>query len=178
MIYHWGRAWPSNALLFCHGTQAMYNSRICHCLLLYEHGRQNFMQPFLRPRKLLWLHTCLDCFTMKWWAESLTLMSVDYAWPLPANSSQLLCMICRPVLSVGGLPLSVMVRSCHACIKFQGNVIIYYIHADWHSVQAGTYSYQYTMFCLCVIQTECTSRACMHADWLQAMYKELTILYV
>ena len=47
-------------LMFCHGTQIMENSRICHCLLFHEHGKQNFVQPHLRSSKLLRLHTCLD----------------------------------------------------------------------------------------------------------------------
>ena len=50
-----GRAWASmhNLLMFCHGTQIMDNSRICHCLLFHGHGKQNFMQPFCLSRKLL-----------------------------------------------------------------------------------------------------------------------------
>ena len=42
-----------NLLMFCHGTQIMDNSRICHCLLIHEHGKQNFVQPFRLSRKLL-----------------------------------------------------------------------------------------------------------------------------
>ena len=34
----------SNALLiYCHGTQAMDNSRICHHLLFHERGKQYFV---------------------------------------------------------------------------------------------------------------------------------------
>ena len=40
-------------LMFCHGTQIMDNSRIYHCLLFHEHGKQNFVQPFQSSRKLL-----------------------------------------------------------------------------------------------------------------------------
>ena len=40
-------------VMFCHGTQIMDNSRICHCLLFHEHGKQNFVQPFCLSRKLL-----------------------------------------------------------------------------------------------------------------------------
>ena len=36
------------------------NSRIYHCLLFHDYGKQNFVQPFLPSRKLLRLHTCLD----------------------------------------------------------------------------------------------------------------------
>ena len=61
MIYHWGGGRrggkPEQAciadLMFCHGTQIMDNSRICHCLLFHEHGKQNFVQPFRLSRKLL-----------------------------------------------------------------------------------------------------------------------------
>ena len=42
-----------NLLMFCHGTQIMDNSRICHCLLFHEHVKQNFVQPFRLSRKLL-----------------------------------------------------------------------------------------------------------------------------
>ena len=58
-----GWAWAS--MLFCHGTQTMDNRRICHCLLFHEHGKQNFVQPFLRSRKLLRLYTLLD-YTSQW----------------------------------------------------------------------------------------------------------------
>ena len=44
MIYHWGASLSEHAciadLMFCHGTQTMDNSRICHCLLFHEHGKQ------------------------------------------------------------------------------------------------------------------------------------------
>ena len=63
MNYHPGASLSEHAfadLMFCHGTQTMDNSRICHCLLFHEHGKQNFVQPFLRSRKLLRLHTRLD----------------------------------------------------------------------------------------------------------------------
>ena len=53
MIYHQGASLSEHALLFCHGTQTIDNSRICHCLLFHRDGNQNFMQPFLRSRKLL-----------------------------------------------------------------------------------------------------------------------------
>ena len=51
MIYDRGEggwAWASMAdLTFCHGTQTMVNSKIYHCPLFHEHGKQNFVQPFL-----------------------------------------------------------------------------------------------------------------------------------
>ena len=53
MIYHRGASLSEHALLVRHGTQTIDNSRICHCLLFGECGKQNFVQPFLRSRKLL-----------------------------------------------------------------------------------------------------------------------------
>ena len=62
MIYHrgggggggGGRAGLNRAciadLMFCHGTQTIDNSRICHCPLFHEHGKQNFVQPFALAR--------------------------------------------------------------------------------------------------------------------------------
>ena len=47
-------------LMFRHGTQILDKSRICHCLLFHEHGKQSFVQPFFRSRKLLQLRTHLD----------------------------------------------------------------------------------------------------------------------
>ena len=41
MIYHWGASLSEQCiadLMFCHGTQTMDNSRICHCLLFDEHA--------------------------------------------------------------------------------------------------------------------------------------------
>ena len=56
VIYHQGGD-PEWAM---HCWLVMDNSKMCHCLLFHEHGKQNFVQPFLRSRKLLQLHTCLD----------------------------------------------------------------------------------------------------------------------
>ena len=53
MIHHWGVSLSEHALLLCHGTQTTDNSRICHCLQFHEYGKQNFVHPFLRSRKLL-----------------------------------------------------------------------------------------------------------------------------
>ena len=50
----------------CHGTQAMDNSRICHRLMFHEHGKQYFVQPFLRSMKLLRLHTRFNTEVMSW----------------------------------------------------------------------------------------------------------------
>ena len=43
MFYHQGVSLSEYALLFCHGTQTTDYSKICHCLLFHEHGKQNFM---------------------------------------------------------------------------------------------------------------------------------------
>ena len=75
----------------------MDNSRICHRLLFHEHGKQYFVQPFLRSIKLLRLHTCTLSlnFTLELWGEFLMLMSVDYAWTLPeANSTTVRDLYC------------------------------------------------------------------------------------
>ena len=75
----------------CHGTQAMDNNRICHCLLTFhERGKQYFVQSFLRSMKLLRLSLN---FTLKLWAEFLALMNVDYAWTY-LKRTQLQCVIC------------------------------------------------------------------------------------
>ena len=95
----------------CHGTQIkgfMDNSRICHCLLFHEHGKQNFVQPFRLPRKLLrYTHawTKLHNKVMSWISGAYEC----HAWPLPEANSTTVCDLTVP--SVGSLPLSVMVRS-------------------------------------------------------------------
>ena len=43
MIYHQQASMSIADLMFCHGTQTMGNSRICHRLLFHEHGKQKFM---------------------------------------------------------------------------------------------------------------------------------------
>ena len=48
-------------------------------------------------------------------SSSLVLMSVDYAWPLPAVNPTTVRDLTVP--SVSSLPLSVTVRSCHVCIN-------------------------------------------------------------
>ena len=48
---------------------------------------------------------------MRWISRAY--MSVDYAWTY-LKRTQLQCVIC----TVSSLPLSVMVRSCHACVVF------------------------------------------------------------
>ena len=53
MIYHRGASLSEHAPLFCHGTETIGYSRICHCLLFHEYSKQNSVQPFLRLRKLL-----------------------------------------------------------------------------------------------------------------------------
>ena len=85
-----------------HGTQAMDNSRICRRLLFHERGKQYFV--------LLRLN-----FTLKLWAKFLTLMSVNYAWTYLKRTQLLSAWF--SVLSVSSLSLSVIVRSCHACVN-------------------------------------------------------------
>ena len=58
----------------------------------HEHGKQNSVQPFLRSRKLLRLHTCwteLHSEVMTWISGT---YECHYAWPLPKANS-LLCVI-------------------------------------------------------------------------------------
>ena len=72
------------------------------------------LQPFLRSRKLLWLHNTLGLnFKLKLWAE----LSGTYedAWPLPEANSTIVCNLYR--LWAACPFLSVMVRSCHACLN-------------------------------------------------------------
>ena len=90
----------------------MDNSRICHCLLFHEHGKQNFVQPFCLSRKLLRYTpgTRGLNFTMKPCAESLALMSVDYEWPLPEANATTVRDLTEP--SVSSPPLSLSVKVC------------------------------------------------------------------
>ena len=61
MIHHRGGGGvePERAcivdLIFCHGIQTMANSRICHCCCFMSMVSKNFVQPFLRSRKLLYV---------------------------------------------------------------------------------------------------------------------------
>ena len=95
--------------MFCHGTQIMDNSRICHCLLFREHGKQKLVQPFLQSRKLL-------RYTQTWTKllkKVLSLISdaygCHYAWPLLEAKATAVHDLTVP--SVTSLHLSVMVRS-------------------------------------------------------------------
>ena len=93
----------------------MDNSRICHRLLFHERGKQYFVQSFLRSNyeATKGTHTLSLNFTLELLGEFLALMSVDYAWTY-LKRTQLQCVIC----TVSSLPLSVMVRSCHARVVF------------------------------------------------------------
>ena len=75
----------------------MDNSRVCHCLLFHEHGKQNFVQPFCLSTKLL-------CYTHAWtklhnevmsWISGAIYTSKVSLWhrPLPSifAHTQLLC---------------------------------------------------------------------------------------
>ena len=99
MIHHCGANLSKQyiaGLMFHHGTQTMHESRICQCLLFQLHVAKQYS----------YYHTCLQIaaispvkettmatfilglnFTLKLWAESLVLMSVNYAWPLPEVTS-------------------------------------------------------------------------------------------
>ena len=101
-----GRAWASMHcccnILSRHTI--MGNSRSCHCLLFYEHGKQNFMQQFHLSRKLLrYTHawTKLHNNVMSWISGA---YECRYAWPLPEVNATTVCDITVPSLS--SLPLS------------------------------------------------------------------------
>ena len=96
--------------MFCCGTQIMNNSRICHCLLFYEHGKKNFVQPFCLSRKLLrYTHawTKLHNKLMSWISGAYECHGPYLKW------MQLLCVILRyrlwaacPCLSWSAVALS------------------------------------------------------------------------
>ena len=96
-------------VMFCHSTQTMDNSRICHCLLFHEHGKQNFVQPFCLSRKVL---RCTHAWT-KLHNEVMSRISgtyeCHYSWPLPEANVTIVCDLTIP--SVSSLPLSVMVHT-------------------------------------------------------------------
>ena len=118
-IYHRGGK-PERAMHCCHGTQAMDNNRICHHLLFNECGKQYFVQSFNGLRSMKLLRLSLN-FTLELWSEFLTLM-INYAW---FTWSELNYSASFVLSSVSTLLLSVMVRSCHACVIFAPRV-----HAD------------------------------------------------
>ena len=111
--------------------QTMVNSRICHCLLFHEHGRQDFVQPFLifsgqgsfygythawtklHKQVISWISGAYECY---------------YAWPLLEANSTTVHNLTVP--SVSSLPLSVMVRSWHACVNLS-HLHSRLLHADW-----------------------------------------------
>ena len=59
MIYHRGGwDWASNTVpIKCYGTQAMDNSRICHCLLFHERGKQYFVLSHFFSQWSYWGYT-------------------------------------------------------------------------------------------------------------------------
>jgi len=67
-------------------------SELCIANLMFCHGTQNIVQPFLWSRKLLRLYTLGLNFTMKSWDESLVLMSV-IMHSTYLKQTQLLCVI-------------------------------------------------------------------------------------
>ena len=87
-----GWAWVS---CFCHGTQTMDNSRICHCLLFHEHGKQTLCSHFFGQGTYYATHTLGLNFTMRSWAKSLApFMSVIMHDPY-LKQTQLPCVIWR-----------------------------------------------------------------------------------
>ena len=106
MSYHRGWAWAS---MHCWFDVLSWhtNHGICHCLLFHGHSKQNFVQPFLRSRKALRLHTRwtkLHNEVRSWISGA---YECHYAWTLPeANSTSVYDLT---VQSVSSLPLSVMV---------------------------------------------------------------------
>ena len=110
MIYYHGGE-PEGAMHCCHVTQAMDNSRICHRLLFHEHGKQNFVQPYLASMKVLRLHTRF----IKLHTEVMSWISRVYECRLCMDLPEYYAWF---VLSVSSLPSSVMVCSCLACVNF------------------------------------------------------------
>ena len=101
-----GRAWVSMHCWF-NVLSWHTNLGICHCLLFHEHGKQNFMQPFLRSRKLLrYTHawTKLHNKVTSWISGA---YECNYAWPLPEANATTVHDLTVP--SVSSLPLSVIV---------------------------------------------------------------------
>ena len=142
--------------MFCHGTQIMGNSRICHCLLFHEHGaKANFMQPFCLSRKLLrYTHTLGLNITMKSWAESLALMNVIMHGPY-LKRMQLLCVIWRyrlwaacPCLSRFAVALS-SAWSWFTAHELVLNIAIWNLFAQFKfSVYGQTQTYIHMRFAL------------------------------
>ena len=85
------------------------------CSCRHEHGKQYFVQEFLRSMKLLRLHTRFKRHTevMSWISRAYgCLLCMD----LPETNSTTTASAWF-VLSASSLPLSVMVRSCHSCVN-------------------------------------------------------------
>ena len=82
--------------MFCHGTQIIDNSRICHCLLFHEHGKQNFVQPFRRLRKLLrYTHSWTKLHKFMSWISGGAVYIRVIMHGLYLKRTQLLCVIWR-----------------------------------------------------------------------------------
>ena len=108
------------------------------CFIRWNQGWYNYenwpmltiLQPFIRSRKLLQLHTLVLNFTLKSWAESLALTSVDFVWPLPVKRTQLLCVICtvceQPALVCRGQQLPCVHYAVSAPVSFT-----LMLHALW-----------------------------------------------
>ena len=130
----------------CHGTQITDNSRICHCLLFHEHGKQNFMQQFHLSRKLLrYTHTWtkLHNNVMSWISGA---YECHYAWSLPEVNATTVCDL--TVLSVGSLPLSVMVCSCafteHGFVLAHVQIWNPFAHLNFRYMATSRHTYIHT----------------------------------
>ena len=80
-------------LMFCHGTQTMDNSRICHCCSTNKESKTSCSH-FSGQEVTTATHTLGLNFTMKSRAESLALMSVIMDGPY-LKQTQLLCVTWR-----------------------------------------------------------------------------------
>ena len=64
------------------------NLEICHCLLLHEHGKQNFVKPFIRSRKLLrYTHAWTKFHKYEVMSWIFGAYECHYAWLLPEVNS-------------------------------------------------------------------------------------------
>ena len=110
----WGRAWASwyrNTTVCC--CMSVVSKTSCSQAVQFSPDVDvDKLQPFLRS--IMATHILGLNFTLNSWTESLALMSIDYSWPLPEATST---TVCKFVLSISSLPLSVMVRGCHACVN-------------------------------------------------------------
>ena len=77
-------------LIFCHGIQTVGSSRICHCCCFISMVSKNFVQPFLRSRKLLRYTHASSQIVMSWITGAYVIIHDPYL-----KRTQLLCVIWR-----------------------------------------------------------------------------------